>query len=304
MDNDDRPVGRILSRREVLALFGAAGMTTLAACATQSAPASTPPSAAAPTQGPTEEPTVAEPTDTAGATTAPNAEAQTAIAVTSNPTAQATVAAEATSVAQANATVLPTCVVSPEMTQGPYFVDEKLDRSDIRANTSDGAVKEGAPLALTLRVSQVNGNGCTPLAGAMVDLWHCDALGVYSDATDRSFNTVGQNFLRGFQTTDANGVVNFTTLYPGWYPGRAVHIHFKVRGANASGQNYEFTSQFFFDDALSEQVYTQAPYASKGSGFLRNAQDNIFRGGGDQTTLTLMPSGAGYASTFDIGIQL
>jgi len=141
------------------------------------------------------------------------------------------------------------------------------------------------------------------LPGAQVDIWHCDALGVYSDATDRSFNTVGQDFLRGYQVTDANGVVKFTTIYPGWYPGRAVHIHFKVRGTNASGQNYEFTSQFFFDDALSEQVFTQGAYAAKGTGFLRNAQDNIFRGGGDQTTLTLTPSGDGYASTFDIGIQ-
>jgi protocatechuate 3,4-dioxygenase beta subunit len=198
----------------------------------------------------------------------------------------------------------PACVVSPEMTEGPYFVDEKLNRSDIRANTADGVVKEGVPLELSLRVTSVTGSACAPLAGAVVDIWHCDAAGLYSDVQDRYGSTVGQDFLRGSQVTDASGVVRFTTIYPGWYPGRAVHIHFKVRGANASGQNYEFTSQFFFDDALSEQVFTQPPYDSKGQGFRRNAQDGIFRGGGDQTTLAVTPSGAGYASTFDIGIQL
>jgi protocatechuate 3,4-dioxygenase beta subunit len=240
-------------------------------------------------------------------TTAPAAEPTlVAPAATGLPTAEPTLAAtEVTTAATATTDIaaLPTCVVSPEMTEGPYFVDEKLNRSDIRTNTPDGAVSEGTPFELTLRVSKING-GCTTLEGAQVDIWHCDALGVYSDATDRSFNTVGQDFLRGYQVTDANGVVKFTTIYPGWYQGRAVHIHFKVRGTNSSGQNYEFTSQFFFDDAQSEQVFAQAPYASKGSGFLRNAQDNIFRGGGDQTTLTLTPSGSGYASTFDIGIQL
>ncbi len=190
------------------------------------------------------------------------------------------------------------------MTEGPYFVDERLNRSDIRVNTADGAVKAGVPLQLTLRVLQVSGRGCAPLAGAMVDIWHCDALGVYSDVVDRSFNTVGQDFLRGYQITDANGVVNFTTIYPGWYPGRAVHIHFKVRSANAAGQNYEFTSQFFFDDGLSEQVFMRAPYSSKGSGFLRNANDGIYRSGGDQTTLTLTPDGDGYRATFDIGLAM
>jgi protocatechuate 3,4-dioxygenase beta subunit len=224
-------------------------------------------------------------------------------------TATSTLAAEPTlapTTATAAEASLPACVVSPEMTEGPYFVDEKLNRSDIRSNTSDGAVKEGVPLALTLRVAQVSGGSCAPLAGAVVDIWHCDALGVYSDATDRSFNTVGQDFLRGYQVSDANGFVNFTTIFPGWYQGRAVHIHFKVRGnaPSSSSQSFEFTSQFFFDEALCEQVYAQVPYASKGSNFLRNEQDNIYRGGGDQTTLALAQDGQGYKTTFDIGVQL
>ncbi len=86
--------------------------------------------------------------------------------------------------------------------------------------------------------------------GAIVDIWHCDAAGVYSDATDPGFNTVGKKFLRGYQVTDANGGVQFTTIYPGWYRGRTVHIHFKVRAKAKSGQSYEFTSQLYFDDAI------------------------------------------------------
>jgi len=190
------------------------------------------------------------------------------------------------------------------MTEGPYFVDEKLDRSDIRANTADGAVVEGIPLKLTVRVAQVSGTGCASLAGAQVDIWHCDALGVYSDATDRSFNTVGQNFLRGYQLTDASGNATFTTIFPGWYQGRAVHIHFKVRNGASATQNFDFTSQFFFNEADSVAAYAQAPYVSKGTNFLRNEQDNIYNGGGDQTTLTLTKDGDGYATTFDLGVQL
>jgi protocatechuate 3,4-dioxygenase beta subunit len=294
MDNDDRPVGRILSRREVLALFGAAGVTALVGCA---APQASPTTQQVATDSPTEVPTPPQATQ-APATDVAVMEAPT-LAATLEPTLAATQAASADGLAS-----VPACVVSPEMTEGPYFVDEKLNRSDIRANTSDGAVKEGAPLVLRLRVSSVANGSCALLPGAMVDIWHCDALGVYSDAQDRSFDTVGQDFLRGYQITDANGVAQFTTIYPGWYPGRAVHIHFKVRGANASGQNYEFTSQFFFDEALSEQVFAQAPYSDKGQGFLRNANDGIYRGGGDQTTLVLTPSDAGFTSTFDIGMQI
>src|SRR3972149_6977430 len=85
-------------------------------------------------------------------------------------------------------TAMPPCVVRPGQTEGPYFVDEKLNRSDIRSDPSDGSVKEGVPLQLTLRVHQISGTDCTPLAGAMVDIWHCDALGVYSDVQDRSFD--------------------------------------------------------------------------------------------------------------------
>src|SRR5918911_433792 len=111
------------------------------------------------------------------------------------------------------------CIVRPELTEGPYYVDEELNRSDIRSDPSTGTVKPGALLQLTFNVSQITGSACAALAGAVVDVWHCDALGVYSDVSDPSFNSVGQTFLRGYQVTDATGVASFTTIYPGWYHG-------------------------------------------------------------------------------------
>lgn len=201
-------------------------------------------------------------------------------------------------------TTKPACIVSPQQTEGPYFVDEKLNRSDIRTDPADGSVKQGVPLQLTLHISQVGSHGCTPLAGAIADIWHCDASGLYSDVTDRSFNTVGQKFLRGYQVTDAQGNVQFTTVYPGWYPGRTVHIHFKVRTDDTSGQGYEFTSQLYFDDAMSDRIYTQAPYNSKGQRNVKNADDGIFQDGGEQMLLQLTQTGTGYAATFDVGLQI
>ncbi|ALF54018.1 twin-arginine translocation pathway signal protein [Nostoc piscinale CENA21] len=194
----------------------------------------------------------------------------------------------------------PSCVLSPQQTEGPYFVDEKLNRSDIRIDPTDGAIKEGVPLQLTLHISLVGSTGCTPLAGAMVDIWHCDALGVYSDVADQSFNTVGKKFLRGYQVTDARGNVQFTTIYPGWYEGRTVHIHLKVR----TQEKYEFTSQLYFDDAMSDRIYTQAPYASKGQRIIKNADDGIFQDGGEQMLLKLKTSGQGYTACFDVGLQM
>ena len=195
------------------------------------------------------------------------------------------------------------CIVTPAQTEGPYFVDEKLNRSDIRSDPADGTLSAGSPLQLVLRVSQVGSNSCTPLAGALVDVWHCDAQGVYSDVNDPSGSTKGKQFLRGYQTTDAKGAAQFTTIYPGWYPGRAVHIHFKVRSDPTTSQGFEFTSQLFFDDTFTDQVYTQAPYASRGQRNTRNANDNIFSGVGDQMIAAVKQDGAGYTATFDIGVM-
>ena len=201
-------------------------------------------------------------------------------------------------------TAMPPCIVRPEQTEGPYFVDERLNRPDIRSDPSDGSVKDGRPLQLALRVHEIRGNACTPLAGAVVDIWHCDALGVYSDVRDRSFDTRGKKFLRGYQVADPNGTAQFLTIYPGWYPGRAVHIHFKIRTNPESKRGYEFTSQIYFNDALTAQVHAQAPYATKGQGRLRNRQDGIFEDGGNQLMLQLTKEAQGYTGVFDIGLQM
>jgi len=198
----------------------------------------------------------------------------------------------------------PSCVVRPEQTEGPYFVDERLHRSDIRSDPTDGRVSPGTPLALTLLVSRLNAGDCQPLAGAQVDIWHCDALGVYSDVQDPDFTTIGQKFLRGYQVTDARGEARFVTVYPGWYPGRTVHLHFKIRTAPVAKRSFEFTSQLYFDDELTDRVHAAPPYAAKGPRIARNQHDWIFRRGGDQLMLAPNATADGYAATFAIGLQL
>jgi protocatechuate 3,4-dioxygenase beta subunit len=196
------------------------------------------------------------------------------------------------------------CVVTPTQTEGPYFVDERLRRSDIRADPSTGLIADGVPLLLQLSVSALGNNGCTPLAGAVVDIWHCDASGVYSDVRDPDLNTIGKKFLRGYQITDSNGDVRFTTIYPGWYEGRAVHIHFKVRTAGKAAQAYEFTSQFYFDDSLTDQVHARPPYVSRGQRAVKNERDGIFRRSGSRLMLPLVENGQGYGAKFAVAFQL
>jgi protocatechuate 3,4-dioxygenase beta subunit len=188
----------------------------------------------------------------------------------------------------------PLCVVRPQQTEGPYFIDEKLDRSDIRSDPTSGEVRPGVALQLVFNVSALRGGGCAPLGGASVDVWHCDALGAYSDGT--------RKFLRGYQATDGAGVARFTTIYPGWYPGRAVHVHFKVRTDPAVVRGQEFTSQIYFDEAVTDQVYALQPYARGGRGRPRNDSDGLFRDGGRQLLVAPTRTGQGYAATFDLAL--
>lgn len=195
------------------------------------------------------------------------------------------------------------CVVRPALTEGPYFVDVKLDRSDIRSDPADGTRRPGVPLHLTLRLSRLAAGVCAPLPGAMVDVWHCDAAGVYSDVADPGGSTVGRKFLRGYQTSGADGLVAFTTIYPGAYPGRAVHVHFKVRSGAGRGRAHELTSQLFFDDTLTDQVHARPPYAG-GARRMRNERDGIYRAAGDRLTLAVAPAGEGYAAAFDLALEV
>jgi protocatechuate 3,4-dioxygenase beta subunit len=251
IDDEDRPIGRMLSRREVLALFGGTG----AALATGAIAAG---------------------------------------AVAQSPSAATGAAASA----------LPSCVVVPELAEGPYFVDERLDRSDIRSDRVTEVMSQGARFDLSWLVSRIDGSACTPLAGAMVDIWHCDAAGAYSDVQDPGFSTDGQDFLRGYQLTDGDGRATFTTIYPGWYDGRAVHIHFKVRTDPDQSSGTEFTSQLFFDEAFTDTVYTAEPYAQRGPRTIRNDQDGIYQQSGGQTLVRVGPTADGYAGTFAVGIRM
>jgi len=196
------------------------------------------------------------------------------------------------------------CVVRPEQGEGPFFVDEHLNRADIRTDPADGQVKPGVPLDLTLHVSQISDGNCQPLAGAQVDIWHCDALGVYSDGRDPGSSTVGKRFLRGYQISDAGGKARFLTVYPGWYQRRAIHIHIKIRTDPQSRRGFEFTSQLYFDDVLTDRVHAADPYAAKGLNRVRNQDDRLFRRGGDQLMLAPVESAGGYDASFEIGLQL
>jgi protocatechuate 3,4-dioxygenase beta subunit len=196
-----------------------------------------------------------------------------------------------------------TCVLTAALTEGPYFVDEMLNRSDIRTDPVTGVVSAGIPLTLTFNVERVANSACTPLTGAYLDVWHCDATGTYSDVSGST-----RKFLRGYQITDANGVAAFTSIYPGWYSGRAVHIHFKLRLFAGSTKTYEFTSQFFFDDTLTDSVYTQSPYSSRGSRNTRNTSDGIYNSlsATDKAGLTLQTSKTtdGYAGVINLGVTV
>lgn len=205
----------------------------------------------------------------------------------------------------ATAVATPSCVVTPTETEGPYFVDERLNRSDITIDPTDGSARPGVPLALTITVARVGLGGCTALSGAQVDVWHCDAAGVYSDVAAN--NSVGKRFLRGYQVTDSNGIAKFTTIYPGWYGGRTVHIHFKVRTFTGGSKTFEFTSQLFFDDTVTDAVYKLTPYSSRGTRDTRNQNDMVYssnNSSGAMLLAALTPTSAGYAAAFAVGLNL
>jgi protocatechuate 3,4-dioxygenase beta subunit len=190
------------------------------------------------------------------------------------------------------------CIVTPAETEGPFFVDERLRRSDLTTGTSRDAVIHGTPLVLQLTVSRVTDGSCVPLAGALVDVWHADALGVYSD--EQALSSAGERFLRGYQVTDRTGTVRFTTIYPGWYQGRTAHVHFKIRTSPASSRA-EFTSQLYFEDATTDAVFRGRPYATRGRRDTTNASDSLFD---RRLVLSLRKSAAGYTGTFAVGLRV
>jgi len=181
---------------------------------------------------------------------------------------------------------LVSCVLAPEQTEGPYYVDDAA----VRRN-----VTEGRPgVALALRLTVVNVASCKPIKGAAVEIWHCDAGGVYSGVQ----GDPGM-FLRGVQRTDAKGVALFRTIYPGWYQGRTVHIHTMVH----LGGNVVHTGQLYFPDAVTDAVYRRSPYDRRPNRDPRNAGDSIYRNGGKHSTLKLARTGAAYTGSITMGVQ-
>lgn len=188
----------------------------------------------------------------------------------------------------ANATAA-SCVLAPEMTEGPFYIP----REQVRRNVREG--EPGIPLAVELGV--VKSSSCKPIAGAAVDIWHADAGGNYSGFDADAGG--GRTFLRGIQRTDAKGVARFDTIYPGWYNGRAVHIHVKV---HVSGQVIH-TGQLFFDDALSDAVFTRKPYSARPPRDVRNRNDAIFSDGGRHSLLHVVRRGTGYRGSISMGVR-
>jgi protocatechuate 3,4-dioxygenase beta subunit len=194
------------------------------------------------------------------------------------------------------------CVAKPEMIEGPYFVEEGLNRSDIRSDPSTGAISEGTVFTMNISVLEILTGGCAPIKGAIVDVWQCDAFGIYSDVA--SEGTLGRKFLRGHQVADRTGTVRFVTILPGWYPGRTIHLHVKIRTVGADGNPYEFTSQLYFTEEFKTSYLKTEPYTSRGTPDTTNATDRFFADVGDQMLLRPRPARRGYVADFAIGLDL
>jgi protocatechuate 3,4-dioxygenase beta subunit len=190
------------------------------------------------------------------------------------------------------------CSEVPEETEGPYQLDLGDDQQIFRSDITEG--RPGVPLELTMTLVDV-GRACAPLAGARVDVWHCDKKGVYSGFRQPDTNTVDETFLRGIQMSDDRGEVRFATIFPGWYPGRATHIHFQVF---VDGEVVA-TSQLAFPEDVTSAVYDSALYAGKGQSTTSTDDDMVFRDGVEQELLSLTGNVAdGYKGNITVGITV
>lgn len=184
------------------------------------------------------------------------------------------------------------CWATPEETQGPFYFDPGLIRQDVREG------RAGVLLDLTITVID---NTCDPHFGVLFDLWQCDKDGCYSGYNQPTCSAVGQTFLRGTQISDGGGVVRFRTIYPGWYPGRATHIHFKVRTPTTTYK----TSQFAFPEWANAEVYASPLYVGRGPNPTSNEEDGVF--GAEEplhqiVDLTGNPTN-GYLGTYTAGVE-
>jgi protocatechuate 3,4-dioxygenase beta subunit len=181
------------------------------------------------------------------------------------------------------------CILTPEQTEGPYYIPNEA----VRRNITGG--RPGVPLLL--RAFVVNASTCRPIKAAAVDIWHADAGGVYSGFGSGAGN---RTFMRGVQRTNAKGLAQFRTVYPGWYQGRTVHIHVKVH----LGGNVVHTGQIYFPDRVTDAVYRNQPYSSRPNRDIRNAADAIFRNGGSKSLVTVKKNSSGvYVATIMMGVH-
>ncbi|MFI5963787.1 intradiol ring-cleavage dioxygenase [Streptomyces asoensis] len=201
------------------------------------------------------------------------------------------------------------CTLTREMTEGPYYLDGQYVRADI----TEG--KPGIPLKLALTV--VDAGTCAPLPKALVEIWQADHLGEYSGFVGANGHSEPDDgtFLRGGVLTDASGVANITTIYPGWYRGRCIHIHVKVHTDVTLTSNGSFTGgrelhtgQLYFSETITTRVSRLAPYSANRVARTTLAQDSVYDGGGAASgllTLTALGSttSAGYAGTLTLGVE-
>lgn len=195
------------------------------------------------------------------------------------------------------------CIVSPGETEGPYpYPGGEKNNPLNRVDVTEG--KPGLPLYLTFSVVNTNDN-CNLVSGARVDIWHCDRDGYYSGYKQNGYlgnkDLTGQTFMRGYQITDANGQCKFTTIYPGWYPGRATHIHIEVFINGVLKK----TTQIAFPDKANKKVYTTAGYTAHGQNPTNNLADSVFVNSLASELATIDSySAAGVHVSYQIGIAL
>lgn len=182
--------------------------------------------------------------------------------------------------------------LTPELTEGPYYVDINKVRRDVRESYA------GVPLTLRIRV--LNPTTCKPIRHAAVEIWHANAAGHYSDIA--SEGTSGQTFLRGTQFTNKKGLATFLTIWPGHYQGRAPHIHVKVHIGGSDGR-VAHTGQLFFADSASSSAYANSAYTNTSTPVVLNASDGIYNQGGSKSVVKTTAGGGGYSGAVVLGVN-
>ncbi|MFF4588526.1 intradiol ring-cleavage dioxygenase [Streptomyces sp. NPDC001388] len=242
------------------------------------------------------------------------------LAVAGYQSAFADTSAEAGATADATSTASACMTLMSSVTEGPYYLDGALVRKDI----TEG--KSGVPLTLRLTVVDAT-DGCTLVKGAAVEIWHCDAWGYYSGYTtanpggsapaesEDGSTADDSTYLRGYQIANANGVVKFETIFPGWYTPRTCHIHVKVHtGGEKEDGTYEggkvnYTGQLFFDDAVAEEIFALEPYSRHSGSYTTLDNDMVYDGGGASSGLLTLKAvhkadpSQGYKGSLTLGID-